>query len=155
MKALRKYRNIIKVPKRLYKYGTTGLFIHDDRTWKEKLCDKIDGYLRRLELRWHIRKRSKAVWHSWFDVSTGTWITSMADIRRIEKEKGLVFTSFSDIDKEVAFQNKEKERKFRRDTRKYFGNAMRDIQQGRSFVKEINDRINKGDYKIGEQQCMN
>lgn len=121
----------------------------------ERFCDKVDVYIDGLIERYRLRKGKTHVWRSWFDISTGTYISSMSDIKRLEKEQGLVFGSFEDIRKEVKYQTKEKEKKFKDYTKNYMRKAVRDIKKGRSFVKETRERISRGDYQVGKQETMN
>ena len=41
---LYKYYKKIRPPKRLYRFGTLGLKVFDDRTLKERICDYIDNF---------------------------------------------------------------------------------------------------------------
>lgn len=140
----------VRVSKRLYKYGTLGLSVHDDRTRLERLCDKIDSLI--PEIKRVIKNTSR--WHTFFDVSTGRYISSMQDIRDIEREKGWKYMSFKDIEKENEIQQKANEKKFHERTKRHFRQAFNDIRKGRSFVKEINERIKKGEYEIGQRRTM-
>jgi hypothetical protein len=140
----------------MYRYGTVGLSVFDDRTKIEKVCDRVDMVLETLNKREELRKnRSSHRWRSFFDISTGTWITGMSDIRRIEKERGLVYMDFNDISKEAKRNQQYNEERAKAYHRKEIGEKFRKLKQGYSAVKDMKERINKGQYEVGQRAAFN
>ena len=122
----------IRPPKRLYKFGTIGLKVHDDRTLKEKFFDRIDEFFFNWEqnLRYK-RAYRKQVFHSYFDFGLGRMVTSNEEIRKKEKQ-GYTYTTFNEMEKEsdrirARIKREEKER-----TRKYFQEGIARIRSGNS-----------------------
>ena len=122
----------IRPPKRLYKFGTIGLKVHDDRTLKEKFFDRIDEFFFDWEqnLRYK-RAYRKQVFHSYFDFGLGRMVTSNEEIRKKEKQ-GYTYTTFNEMEKEsdrirARIKREEKER-----TRKYFQEGIARIRSGNS-----------------------
>ena len=122
----------IRPPKRLYKFGTIGLKVHDDRTLKEKFFDRIDEFFFNWEqnLRYK-RAYRKQVFHSYFDFGLGRMVTSNEEIRKKEKQ-GYTYTTFNEMEKEsdrirARIKKEEKER-----TRKYFQEGIARIRSGNS-----------------------
>ena len=122
----------VRPPKRLYKFGTIGLKVHDDRTLKEKFFDRIDEFFFNWEqnLRYK-RAYRKQVFHSYFDFGLGRMVTSNEEIRKKEKQ-GYTYTTFNEMEKEsdrirARIKREEKER-----TRKYFQEGIARIRSGNS-----------------------
>ena len=94
----------IRPPKRLYKYGTIGLSVCDDRTKKEKVFDYIDDFF----FNWQQNKRYKRtkvsyVFRSYFDYGLGKVVSSTEEIKKKEKE-GYVYMTDRELDRETRFQ---------------------------------------------------
>lgn len=151
IKLWRKYR---PVSKRFYRYGTVALKygLGDDRTKAEKICDAIDDYLADWQERKKIRKIERRAWKSFQCGSTGQTITSMADIRKIEREKGWIYMDDRDIAKEAKRHAEYNKQRFNKKVKKDLVQIMKDIHNGRSFVREAKDKIAKGQYGIGYKE---
>ena len=119
-------------PKRLYKFGTIGLKVHDDRTLKEKFFDRIDEFFFNWEQNQRYKRAyRKQVFHSYFDFGLGRMVTSNEEIRKKEKQ-GYTYTTFNEMEKEsdrirARIKREEKER-----TRKYFQEGIARIRSGNS-----------------------
>ena len=122
----------IRPPKRLYKFGTIGLKVHDDRTLKEKFFDRIDEFFFNWEQNQRYKRAyRKQVFHSYFDFGLGRMVTSNEEIRKKEKQ-GYTYTTFNEMEKEsdrirARIKKEEKER-----TRKYFQEGIARIRSGNS-----------------------
>ena len=122
----------IRPPKRLYKFGTIGLKVHDDRTLKEKFFDRIDEFFFNWEQNQRYKRAyRKQVFHSYFDFGLGRMVTSNEEIRKKEKQ-GYTYTTFNEMEKEsdrirARIKREEKER-----TRKYFQEGIARIKSGNS-----------------------
>ena len=143
------------MPKRLYQYGTLGLSVYDDRTDIEKFCDKVDDLIENLEQKYRVRKRDNSIFHTFFDISSRMWISSVSDIKKIERERGWKYMHFDEIEREADKNYKETQRKSTENHKKYFESAFRDLKQGRSFKKELHEKIRKGEYEIGKRSAFN
>jgi hypothetical protein len=153
---IQKLWQLIRVPKRIYKYGTYGLKYFDDRSRKEKWCDLVDKWLEQWSDTLKRKKARKSqIWHSYRDIATGRIISSMADLKAIEKETGLVCTTFSEVRQEAKIQAKNQKIAQKRMIKKGMSNIMHNVVQGRSYVKELNDKIRQGKYEIGQKPTMN
>ena len=150
----KKYR---LTPKRFYRYGTLGLGFYDDRTALEIVCDNMDSWFLKQREKFWIATHTprKHIWHTFRDISTKNWISSMSDIKKIEKETGMTYISFSDIEKEADRSHNYIQKRNKENSKKYFGNVIREIKQGRSFVKEIREKIEKGQYEVGQKRAFN
>jgi hypothetical protein len=147
------WKVIRPVPKRFYRYGTIGLNICDDRTLLEKICDWIDRYIETSHKR-HI-EQGRAIWNTYFDVGIGDYITSYNQIKKIEKEKGWTYLTPREIHEEAKKGYEDRKKKSEERTFKKFEKAINEISQGRSFVKETKEKINKGQYQIGSVNTFN
>jgi len=147
------WQAIRPVKKRFYQYGTIGLSIKDDRTLIEKICDHIDKLVDNHQNRNY--NKVKQIWHTYFDVGIGDYITSYSQIKKIEKEKGWAYLTQREIHDEAKKGFEDKKKKSEERTRKKFEQAVNDLHQGRSFVKEMKERINKGNYQIGQVSAFN
>lgn len=145
----------IRPTRRLYPLGTLGFSIHDDRTPLEKISDRIDNILSALENRYNGPCRDRHIWHSYFDIGLGDYISSYQQIKKIEKEKGWAYLTPREIHEEAKKGYEEKKRKSEDRTRIVFDKAVREISQGRSFVKETKERIKRGEYQIGSVGVFN
>lgn len=122
----------IRPPKRLYKYGTTGLKYFDDRSLKEKVFDYIDEFFFNLEQKIRYAKAyRKAIFNSYFDFGLGKVISSTEEIRKKEKQ-GYAYTTFSQMEAEsdrvrARIKKEQKER-----TKKYFHEGIKRIRSGNS-----------------------
>ena len=142
------------VKKRFYQYGTVALRfgLGDDRTKAEKICDAIDDYLANWQERKKIRRIERGCWKSFQCGSTGQTITSMADIRKIERERGWIYMDDRDIAKEAKRHAEYNKQRFNKKVKKDITQIIKDIKQGRSFVREAKDKIAKGNYGIGYKE---
>jgi predicted metal-dependent peptidase len=141
------------VPKRFYKYGTIGLNVFDDRTLFEKICDWIDRYIEISHKR-HI-EHGRAIWNTYFDIGINDYISSYSQIKKIEKEKGWAYLTPREIHEEAKKGHEDRKKASEERTRRKFEKAITEIQQGRSFVKEIQRDINKNKYQIGSVNAFN
>jgi len=148
-------------PKRLYKYGTMGLSVFDDRSKIEKILDTIEIYVRRINTFFEEKKYlSRQVWHSYFDPSTGQMIESYSQIRDIEKKKGYSYTTYGEMEREAKKTKKRLRRERDVKMRDNIKKKLHDVKQGRSFVKEIvekvrNEDINHKANRIKAEKYMN
>jgi hypothetical protein len=86
---------------------------------------------------------SNQVWHSYFDYNFGEVIDSPMKLREIEKTKKGAYYSADEFKKFNEqklnnYQNKQKEA-----THQSIMSGIRDIKQGRSFVKELREQAEK------------
>ena len=144
---------VIRPVHRLYPMGTVGLGYWDDRTWLEKKLDSIEDRIKDYER--SKRERRSHIWHTFFDISTGTYISSMSDIRKIEREKGWTYADFKDIHKEAEKHDKYNMKAQGEMVRKDIAKLYKDVKQGRKFTHEIQDKINKGQYRTGRVEAAN
>jgi hypothetical protein len=141
-------------PKRLYRYGTVGLGVFDDRTRMEKICDEVDRWFNSARL--HKQRTDNHVFHSFFSYSLGQWIHSTQQIKDICKSKGLEFMHPREIEEEAARYKKINEADFDRQVRKDMGEIVRNAKtRSRSYVREINQKIREGEYYTGRKQTWN
>ena len=141
------------IPRRFYRWGTVGLSIYDDRSQLERVCDRIDDFMAEWNKR--IYRKDRSIWHSWYEPSIKRWIHGISDIKEIERKKGWNYMDFSDIEKEADFQHKEGLKKDKERAKEYLRKSIREIKQGRSFVKETQDRIRQNQYKVGRVETFN
>lgn len=122
----------VRPPKRLYKYGTTGLKYFDDRTKKEKFFDYFDEFFFNWQQKLRYAKAyRKQVFHSYFDFGLGKMVTSNEEIRNKEKQ-GYAYTTFKEMEAEsdrirARIKKEQKER-----TKKYFQEGIARIRSGNS-----------------------
>jgi hypothetical protein len=116
------------------KYG--GVIIEDNRTFKEKFRDFVDGLFD--EFRYNELKRTitKQTWHTYFDESTGQWIDSSSKIRDMERA-GYTYTTFTEMEKHCAKIRKEKKEQQRKHIRKGLEQKMQQLNQGKSFIPKL------------------
>ena len=127
-------------PKRIYKYGKVGLHVHDDRTIKEKLFDWIESWVEEYERRRQHKIISDNGFRPYFDWSLGLWINNRSAIKDIERSTGLDYVSIKDWEKESAKQRKYMDEKHTAKIAKGVEQIKRDINNGRSFVKENTEK---------------
>lgn len=122
----------VRPPKRLYKYGTTGLKYFDDRTKKEKLFDYIDEFFFNWQqnLRYKRAYRSQ-IFHSYFDFGLGKVVSSNEEIRQKEKQ-GYAYTTFKEMEAESDRVQARIKREQKEKTRKYFEEGLARIRSGNS-----------------------
>ena len=118
-------------PKRIYKMGTLGLSHFDDRTFKEKVCDWIDGYFNFREE----RKRT-IVFRPFWDWSLGVYIRDKSDIKRIEKETGFEMVTIKDWERESKRQREIKDQDHLRKIEGQLKYVIHEVKQGRKFTQE-------------------
>jgi predicted DNA-binding protein YlxM (UPF0122 family) len=128
-------------PHRIQKYGLVGLSIYDDRTKLEKIIDAIDEKLLNLKLyEINIRQRQRG-FKRYFDWSLGTWIDSTNKIKNLEKATGLTYSNIREWEKYKSLALKERDRMFEKKLSKDISEVVKEVKQGRSFIKEsINTR---------------
>lgn len=122
-------------PQRLYKYGILGLEMFDDRTFKEKAFDWVGNKLTTLIVKQEQRRTDQG-FRPYFDWSLGLWINQRGAIKDIERSTGLEYVTVKDWEKESAKQRAYKDKAFEDKLEKRIVNVMKDINQGRSFIKE-------------------
>lgn len=122
----------VRPPKRLYKYGTTGLKYFDDRSKKEKFFDYIDEFFFNWQQNLRYRRAfRKQIFHSYFDFGLGKVVSSNEEIRKKEKQ-GYAYTTFKEMEAEsdrirARIKKEQKER-----TKKYFQEGIARIRSGNS-----------------------
>ena len=134
----------IRPAKRLYKYGTIGLSVCDDRTKKEKFFDYIDEFFFQWQQKIrYARAYRKAIFNSFFDYGLGRVVSSTAEIKAKEKE-GYIYMSDAELDKYSA-QRQYLNRKERKEkARKYFAEGFKKIRSGNSnFYQQYVKRMEK------------
>lgn len=122
----------VRPPKRLYKYGTTGLKYFDDRTKKEKFFDYIDEFFFnwQQELRYK-RAYRKAIFNSYFDFGLGKVVSSTEEIKKKEKQ-GYAYTTFKDMENESDRIKARVKREQAEKTKKHFQEVIGRIKAGTS-----------------------
>lgn len=134
----------IRPPKRLYKYGTIGLSVCDDRTKKEKVFDYIDDFF----FNWQQNKRYKRakvsyVFRSYFDYGLGKVVSSTEEIKKKEKE-GYVYMSDRELDRESARRKYLNKKESKERAVKYFEEGFAKIRAGNSnYYQQYLNRIHK------------
>jgi hypothetical protein len=123
-------------PQRIYKYGKVGLFIDDDRFLIEKVFDYIGDYLCKLQNQYSYRLKGDGGFRPYFDWSLGFWINNRGAIKDIERSTGLDYVSVKDWEKESKRQRRNMDSKFEDKLEGRLKDVVKDINQGRSFVKE-------------------
>ena len=124
-------------PARIYKYGKVGLFVHDDRTIKEKIFDCIGDYITENKLKaLHERSRKSSYFKRFFDYSSGIWINSVNDIKQHEKQNGFTYMSGSEHDREVKRIRAIKAQEWENEIHRDIENVVRDVKRGRKFTRE-------------------
>lgn len=135
----------IRPPKRLYKFGTIGLKVHDDRTKSEKFWDRIDDFFFNWEQNQRFKKAyRKQVWHSYFDVGLGKVVTSSEEIRAKEKQ-GYVYMSDREWERETSRRAERNRRERKEKTRKAMAEGFAKIRSGNSnFYEQYQKRVREG-----------
>ena len=110
----------IRPPKRLYKFGTIGLKVYDDRTLKEKFFDYIDEFFFNWEQEQRYKRAyRKQVFHSYFDFGLGKMVTSNEEIKKKEKQ-GYVYTTFNEMESQSSKIRARIKKEQAEKTRKHF-----------------------------------
>lgn len=126
---------------RLYKYGKLGLDLHDDRTFAEKVFD----WLRKFNEKKYEIKNDSMRFKPFLDISTGKMITSMEEIKEREKN-GQMLVKPHEIAENAKRVKAYKREQHSRKIRAGLEQAVREIKQGRSFVREMAPNIKQ---KVG------
>lgn len=122
----------IRPPKRLYKFGTIGLKVHDDRTIKEKFFDRIDEFFFNWEQEQRYKRAyRKQVFHSYFDFGLGKMVTSNEEIKKKEKQ-GYVYTTFNEMESQSSKIRARIKKEQAEKTRKHFQEVIGRIKSGNS-----------------------
>ena len=122
----------IRPPKRLYKFGTIGLKVHDDRTLKEKFFDYIDEFFFNWEQEQRYKRAyRKQVFHSYFDFGLGKMVTSNEEIKKKEKQ-GYVYTTFNEMESQSSKIRARIKKEQAEKTRKHFQEVIGRIKSGNS-----------------------
>ena len=135
-------------PQRIYKYGKLGLAVDDDRTAMERLFDSIGTYLYNSQKR---IKQHDTGFRPYFDWSLGLWINSRGAIKDIERQTGLDYVSIKDWEKESVKQRRYMDEKFEAKLESRLVDVVKDINQGRSFVKENKQKRQEIYQKYGKK----
>jgi hypothetical protein len=122
----------------------------------EKYCDYVDTIVTRLETYAEDRSRkSKQVWHSFYDISTGQYITSSKQIDDICKKQGLEFMRPDEIkseaDRYYKMKQADSERMIKKDLTEIVQNVKR---QKKSYVREIRRDITAKKYHTGAKDTF-
>ena len=125
----------IRPPKRLYKFGTIGLKVHDDRTLKEKFFDYIDEFFFNWEQEQRYKRAyRKQVFHSYFDFGLGKMVTSNEEIKKKEKQ-GYVYTTFNEMENQSSKIRARIKKEQAEKTRKHFQEVIGRIKSGNSHYQ--------------------
>lgn len=125
----------IRPPKRLYKFGTIGLKVHDDRTLKEKFFDRIDEFFFNWEQEQRYKRAyRKQVFHSYFDFGLGKMVTSNEEIKKKEKQ-GYVYTTFNEMESQSSKIRARIKKEQAEKTRKHFQEVIGRIKSGNSHYQ--------------------
>lgn len=125
----------IRPPKRLYKFGTIGLKVHDDRTLKEKFFDYIDEFFFNWEQEQRYKRAyRKQVFHSYFDFGLGKMVTSNEEIKKKEKQ-GYVYTTFNEMESQSSKIRARIKKEQAEKTRKHFQEVIGRIKSGNSHYQ--------------------
>ena len=125
----------IRPPKRLYKFGTIGLKVHDDRTLKEKFFDRIDEFFFNWEQEQRYKRAyRKQVFHSYFDFGLGKMVTSNEEIKKKEKQ-GYVYTTFNEMESQSSKIRARIKKEQTEKTRKHFQEVIGRIKSGNSHYQ--------------------
>lgn len=139
----------IKPPKRLYRFGTLGLKVFDDRTFKEKICDYIDNFFfNYVQNQREKRAYRKAVFNSFFCYSLGRVVNSTQELKDKERE-GYRMMSFSELERTAKHYKERLNKEQDERSTKYWKEALGKIKSGNSnYVQQMNERIKNGDIVI-------
>lgn len=125
----------IRPPKRLYKFGTIGLKVHDDRTLKEKFFDYIDEFFFNWEQEQRYKRAyRKQVFHSYFDFGLGKMVTSNEEIKKKEKQ-GYVYTTFNEMESQSSKIRARIKKEQAEKTKKHFQEVIGRIKSGNSHYQ--------------------
>lgn len=114
----------------------------DEYSLYERMFNFIDDWFYNLKKEYKDYKsyKPKHIWHTYFDYSTGQNISSYADIRKIEKEKGLTYSNFKELDALSKKSNKDLKKKSLENSAKKLEGYFGQVRQGRSFYREHLDQ---------------
>jgi hypothetical protein len=119
----------------LYKFGTIGLKVHDDRTLKEKFFDRIDEFFFNWEQEQRYKRAyRKQVFHSYFDFGLGKMVTSNEEIKKKEKQ-GYVYTTFNEMESQSSKIRARIKKEQAEKTRKHFQEVVGRIKSGNSHYQ--------------------
>ena len=114
----------------MYKFGTIGLKVHDDRTLKEKFFDRIDEFFFNWEQEQRYKRAyRKQVFHSYFDFGLGKMVTSNEEIKKKEKQ-GYVYTTFNEMESQSSKIRARIKKEQAEKTRKHFQEVIGRIKSG-------------------------
>ena len=131
----KRLRRTIK-EKRLYRYGTCGLSVFDDRSLLEKVLDYVDGIFFNIDQKRRYRhSRLSEFFKPVFDWSTGKWMRNLSDIRAMEKT-GKVYCNIREWEELAAKKKKYREDDSAKHIAKRLNRVMEDINNGRRFTEE-------------------
>ena len=82
------------------------------------------------------------VWHTYFELSTGKYISDSSELRKMEK-KGYAFCKPEEIDKAAEKAVAEREAKKRADFKERMVKNVADIKKGRKFSLEHKKTLEK------------
>ena len=130
-------------PKRIYSYGTCGLGYFDDRTQLEKMCDVVDDWFYEQEQEARSRKgKEKVVWHTYHDKLLNMRIDSPEILRKMEK-KGYAYCKPHELDEAASKGQRYREEQINRRIEKKVNYAYEQVKQGRSYIREQRERMEK------------
>lgn len=117
-------------PKRLYVYGTQGLFIRDDRTVLEKACDWIDEYFyqKRQEAS---QSRSKAtrVWkENWID-----GLGNSHEVIKAHEKKGYAYASQREWEQTASNAKRRMDKELTQRIHKKVEFVTSEVKKGRKY----------------------
>lgn len=116
----------------MYKFGTIGLKVYDDRTIKEKFFDYIDEFFFNWEQEQRYKRAyRKQVFHSYFDFGLGKMVTSNEEIKKKEKQ-GYVYTTFNEMESQSSKIRARIKKEQAEKTRKHFQEVIGRIKSGNS-----------------------
>lgn len=135
LKKLLKILNKIKPKKRLYKYGTLGLSLYDDRTLKDKVNDFLCG-LFIIKPKYNPMIFKSVNFRSFWDFQTNTTISSIEQIKERERA-GQVLLKPHELSEHAKKAKKYKRDAHKAKIRKDLERMVREIHQGKSYARPI------------------
>ena len=107
------------------------------------LCEKVDNLLFEYRQRQRLQKSiRKQVWHSFYSMSLGGIVDSPQKIRDWEK-KGYAWATAREFEETANKAQKRIEQESKKKIREKVEYAARQIAQGRSYIKEQREMIEK------------
>jgi hypothetical protein len=115
-----------------------GIVTQDDRTLLEKIRDWGDVLIvePHRERKWRAAEFRRQGFKPFFDMATGRWINSSAEIRMREKA-GEFLASHREMKEYHAKKKAETHEAYKRKLRASLDQAVKEVKQGRSFKREI------------------